>query len=52
MYLKNTIVERPKDTKLCPSGRAIYDLPAKTDSKKFRPMIQNARSIYFRISYG
>ena len=24
MYLKNTIVERPKDTKLCPSGRAIY----------------------------
>ena len=24
MYLKNTVVERPKDTKLCPSGRSIY----------------------------
>ena len=34
------------------SGGEINDLPAKTDSKKFRPMIQNARSIYFRISYG
>lgn len=24
MYLKNTIVDRPKGTKLCPSGKAVY----------------------------
>ena len=24
MYLKNTIVDRPKGTKLCPSGNAVY----------------------------
>ena len=24
MYLKNTIVDKPKGTKLCPSGKAIY----------------------------